>query len=106
MKLDPSASQELIFKMSDLNAKVDCEQDVMVIGKHGLGKQNERGGKFVQWCASNGQVIINTRFEEHPGRLWTWKSPGGDTRNQRDYITINKYFRNAVLHCKTYPNVD
>ncbi len=92
--------------MGDLNAKVENEQDSEMIGKHGLGSRNDRGEKWVQWCTANCQVITNTCFEEHPRRLWTWKSPGGDTKNQIDYVTINKRFRNAVLHSKTYPSAD
>ena len=77
-----------------------------MIGKYGLGSRNERGEKWVQWCTANCQVITNTCFKEHPRRLWTWKSPGGDTKNQIDYVTINKRFRSAVLHSKTYPSAD
>jgi len=99
-------SQEVIIIMGDLNAKVGCEQVGDVIGRHGLSKQNERGERFCQWCLTNGQVITNTWFENHPRRLWTWRSPRGDVKNQIDYITINKRFRNAVQHCKTYPSAD
>ncbi|MCH9665805.1 MAG: hypothetical protein K0U41_08180 [Gammaproteobacteria bacterium] len=99
-------SQEITIVMGDLNAKVGKEQKCEIVGKHGLGSRNERGEKWVQWCTANNQVITNTWFEEHPRRLWTWKSPGGDTKNQIDFVTINKRFRNAARHCKTYPSAD
>ena len=54
----------------------------------------------------NGQVIMNTWFELHPRNLNTWKSPGDTYWNQTDYITINKWFQNAVLVAKTYPGRD
>ena len=75
-------SQELALVIGDLNAKVGKEQSSEVTGHHGLGERNEQGNEWVQWCSSNGQVITNTWFEKHPHRLWTRKSPGGDTKNQ------------------------
>ena len=82
------------------------EQSSEVTGHHGLGERNEQGNKWVQWCSSNRQVITNAWFEKHPRRLWTWKSPGGDTKNQIDYITINKRFRNAITDSTTCPSAD
>ena len=52
------------------------------------------------------QVITNTWFKHHPRRLWTWKRPGGNIKNQNDYITINKSFWRAVPQTKTYPGSD
>ena len=79
--------------MGDLNAKVGEEKEEQgynVIGKHGLGKRNERGERFIQWCGDNNQIITNTWYEQHPRRLWTWVSPDGKVKNQIDYITINQ----------------
>ena len=44
-------AQGLFIIMGDLNAKVaeeKEEQDYNVIGKHALGKRNERGERFIQ----------------------------------------------------------
>ena len=73
-----------------------------VVGDFGLGAKNERGDKWVDWCESWGQVIMNTHFRHHPRQLYTWRSPGDRTRNQIDYITINKRFRNSITQVKTY----
>ena len=62
-------AQELLIIMGDLNAKVGKEkegQGYNVIGKHGLGKGNERGERFIQWCEDNNQIITNTWYEQHP----------------------------------------
>ncbi|XP_065066164.1 craniofacial development protein 2-like [Rhopilema esculentum] len=99
-------SQEIVVIMGDLNAKVGQEADGEVIGKHGLGIQNERGERWAQWCKTNGQIITNTWFKHHQRRIWTWNSPGGQYKNQIDYITINKRFKNAVQQTKTYPGAD
>ena len=99
-------SHEIILVMGDLNAKVGKGQSNETTGKYGLGKQNDRGDRWVEWCNRNNQIITNTWFEQHPRRLWTWRSPGGDIKNQIDYITINKRFKNAIKDAKSYPSGD
>ena len=49
---------------------------------------------------------MNTYFRHHPRHLYTWKSPGDRIRNQIDYITISKRFRNSIRQVKTYPRAD
>ncbi len=101
-------SQDVIVVMGDLNAKVGNEQDPMkeIVGPHGLGERNERGDMWVDWCVAHNQVIMNTWFQHHVRRLYTWKSPGDGIRNQIDYITINKRFRNSIQQVKGYPGAD
>lgn len=83
--------QVIILIMGDMNAKVGDTQVEDIVGKHGLGKSNKRGQKWVTWCVDNNQVITNTWFENHPRRKWTWKSPDQNTKNQIDYITVTKH---------------
>ena len=42
----------------------------------------------------------------HPRRLYTWKSPSDDVKNQITYILVPECFRNAVWKLKTYPGAD
>ena len=97
---------EIKIVMGDFNAKI-CEgrQDLFV-GPHGLGDRNERGDVLMEWCEEKELVITNTLFKQHKHRLFTWKSPDEQTRNQIDYILINQRFRNAVKSCKAYPSAD
>ena len=53
-------SQEVVIIMGDLNAKVGEGKHSDVIGMHGLGEWNERGQKWIDWCAANNQIITNT----------------------------------------------
>ena len=94
--------------MGDLNAKVGGEQDPLqeIVGKHGLGERNDRGYLWVDWYATHEQVIINTWFQHHQRHLYTWKGPGDGVRNQIDYITMNKRFRNAITQVKGYAGSD
>ena len=61
--------------MGDLNAKVGKGKQGKVIGPFGLGEINESGEVWTDWCLSNEQVVINTWFNNHPRRLWTWRVP-------------------------------
>ena len=77
-------SQEVKMVVGDLNAKVGNDQDdaQRMVGKHSLGVRNDRGDRWVQWCAADSQVVTNTCYPEHPRRLWKWRSPGGEIKNQ------------------------
>lgn len=78
---------ELTVGMGDLNAKVGRGRMEDIVGPFGLGERNERGDRFVEWCMENKQMIANT-WLKHPRKLWTWKRPGDQLRNQIDFITV------------------
>ena len=98
--------QNIICIMGDLNAKVGNVTDFNIIGNYGLGKQNERGQRLIEFCNENNKVIMNTWFQQPLCRLYTWKSPGDISRNQIDYIMINKRFRNCVKQARPHPGAD
>ncbi|XP_069980154.1 craniofacial development protein 2-like [Penaeus vannamei] len=81
-------STEVKIVMGDINAKVGKGKVGSIVGPFGLGDRNDRGEKFIDWCARNHQVITGTWFKHHPRRFYTWTRPGDRTRNQIDYITI------------------
>ena len=99
-------SSDIVIVIGDLNAKVGNGRESYVVGPYGLGERNANGDNWVEWCMANGHCIMNTWFKNHPRRLWTWVSPDGETKNQIDYITVNKRFRSAISDCKTYPGAD
>ena len=76
--------------MGDANAKVGKSSKSDTHGEFGLGVRNERGNELIDFCKINSLVITNTSFRHHPRQLYTWVSPDGATRNQIDYIMINK----------------
>ena len=77
--------------MGDFNAKVGGQTNraERTTGCFGLGKRNERGD-MVEWATSNNFKIMNTHFQKRAGRRWTWRSPDGYTKNEKDYIMTDK----------------
>ena len=67
-----------------------------VIGRYGLGKENERGERLLNFCSVNNLVITNTLFEKKTSKRWTWQSPDGITKNLIDYIIVNNRWKSSV----------
>ena len=90
----------------DFNAKVGSVKVEDTVGPHGIGSRNDRGDRLVEWCFEHDLAVMNTWFRHHKRLLWTWKSPGDSSRNQIDFIIINKRSRNSIRQAKTYPGAD
>ena len=50
-----------------------------VTGKFGLGVQYEAGQKLTEFWQENTLVTVNTVFQQHKRRLYTWTSQTGQT---------------------------
>ena len=74
-------ADDILCVMGDLNAKVGKERTTDITGQYGLGTRNKRGERLIEICQQNKLIITNTYFKQHPRKLYTWKSPDGDTRN-------------------------
>ena len=48
-----------------------------VIGKFGLGVQNEAGQRLIEFCQKNTLVIANTLFQQHKRRVYICTSLEG-----------------------------
>nr|ADI61821.1 endonuclease-reverse transcriptase [Bombyx mori] len=103
-------NREITFIPGDWNAKVgETTADGHIrrtVGNFGLGKRNDRGERFLEFCVEKDLTILNTCFQHHARRLYTWKSPGDRFRNQINYILINSRWRSTVSNVKTYPGAD
>lgn len=53
---------------------------------------------------SKNLIITNAWFQEYPRHLWTWRSLGGNMKNQNDYITM----KDSRMECYTakYPSAN
>ena len=67
----------VLFIIGDWNAKAGSQEIPGVIGKFGLGVQNEARQRLTGFCQENALAIANTGFQQHKRRLYTWTSPGG-----------------------------
>ena len=105
--LDSVPNRDIKIIMGDMNAEVgEFQENRLSCGKLGLGCQNERGEKLIDFCDAKNLSIANTMFQHHPRYLYTWKSPDQKTRNQIDYIMISRKWIICVKDPKTRPSVD
>ena len=75
--LELTAKKDVLFILGDWNAKVGSQEIPGVIGKFGLGVQNETGQRLIEFYQENTLVIANTLFQQHKRRLYKWTSPDG-----------------------------
>ena len=66
-----------LFIIGDWNAKVGSQETPGVTDKFDLGVQNEAGQRIIEFCQENALVMVNTLFQQHKRRLYTWTSPDG-----------------------------
>ena len=101
MKLTPV----ILIVMGDLNAKVRTDVGAWngVIGQHGIGDENERGERPLNFCSCNNLIITNTLFKQTtPQRKWIWTSPDRHTKNMIDFIMISKRWKSDVQSCRSF----
>jgi hypothetical protein len=97
----------MVAVMGDLNANVGSEN----IGREAcmrtnrIGQMNENG-EHLDFCEMNGLVVCNTIFAHKNIHKYTWISPDKKTKNQIDYIMINKRWRRSVMDVRTYRGAD
>ena len=84
--LELTPQKDVLFIIGDWNAKVGSQEIPGETGKFGLGMQNEAGKRLTEFCQENELVIVNTLFQQHKRRLYTWTLPDSQYRNQIDYI--------------------
>ena len=75
--LELTPKKDVLFIIGDWNAKVGSQETLGVIGKFGLGVQNEAGQMLIEFCQENALVITNTLVQHPKRRLYTWTTPDG-----------------------------
>ena len=76
-----------------------------VMGKFGLGVQNEAGQKltvFSRECVGHSKLL----FQQHKRRLYTWTSPDCQYQNKVDYILHSQRWKSSIQPVKTRPGDD
>ena len=62
--LELTPKKDVLFIIGDCNAKVGSQEIPGVIGKFGLGVQNEAGQGQTEFCKEKALVIANTLFQQ------------------------------------------
>ena len=63
--LELTPKKDVLFIIGDWNAKVGSQETPGVTDKFGLGVQNERGQRLIEFSQENALVIANTLFQQH-----------------------------------------
>ena len=72
--LELTYKKNVLFIIGDWNEKVGSQETPGVTGKFGFGVQNEAGQRLIEFCQESAVVIVNTLFQQHKRRLYTWTS--------------------------------
>ena len=104
--LELTPKKDVLFIIGDWNAKVGSQETPGVMGKFGLGIQNEAGHRQIEFCQENTLVKTNTLFQQHKRRLYTWTSPDGQFRNQIDNTLCSQRWRSSLQSAKTRLGAD
>ena len=82
--LELTPKKYVLFIIGAWNAKVGSQETPGVRGKFGRGIQNEVGQRLTEFSHENVLVIVNTLFQQHKRRLYTWTSPDGQSTLKSD----------------------
>ena len=56
---------------------------------------------LIEFCQENILVRVNTLFQQHKKRIYTWTSPAGQFQNQIDSILCSQKWRSCIQSAKT-----
>ena len=63
--LELTPQRDVLFILGDWNAKLGSQEITGVMGKFGLGVQNEAGQRLTEFCKENALAIAKTLFQQH-----------------------------------------
>ena len=98
-EIDEVPSHDMMMILGDWNAKVGKNWRAWhgALGKFGYGEENERGENLLNFCLNNNLVIANTTtYKRKAKHQRTWESPDSVTKNQIDYVLVNKKWRTSI----------
>ena len=94
--LELTSKKDVLFILGDRNVKVLSHETPGVTGKFHLGVQNEAEQRLIEFCQKNTLVIVNTLFQQHKRRLYTWTLPDGQQQNHIDCILSSQRWRSSI----------
>ena len=103
--IDETPRHDILFLMGDFNAKVGGSREGIeqAVGPHTTGGElNENGQRLVDLCLNNNLILAKSFFRHKDIYKKTWVSPDGRTKNEIDFICINKRWRSTVTNARVY----
>jgi hypothetical protein len=94
---------DVVIIGGDFNAKLGKGNPV---GKHAPGEINDNGERLSQFCLSNGFLAANAMVARHPRRMITWLHPDAHTKNQIDFLLVQKRWSSSLTKCRAFPGAD
>ena len=107
-ELQTTRNGEVVLIMGDFNSKIGNDPNgyTDIMGKFGLGEQNERGERLLEFCQHNQMSITNTYFYHRKQRRHTWNHPDGTHKNCIDYILVSRRWRSSIQGTKVMRGAD
>ena len=102
------SSDDKIIILGDFNARVGCNADLwkVVLGKHCIGKRNDSGLLFLEFCTELQYTITNTLFQQKKSHKTTWMHPRSKHWHQLNFILVRQRDVHDVLHTRVMPSVE
>jgi exonuclease III len=103
--LNSTPKCDLIYIGGDLNAKVGQARngEEKSVERFTIGTRNNNGDRLVQFACLNNMVLSNTTFQKKIATLHTWRSNDHKTKNQIDYIMVNRRWGTSVEDVASVP---
>ena len=91
-----------VLLLGDFNARVgkDHEGWEGVLGKHGVGVENQNGTTLLSFCSQNDLKITNTLFQQPDRFKYTWMHPGTKKWHMIDYVITRQRDVKDVHHTR------
>ena len=107
-ELETVPNHDMVIVIGDTNAKVEDSNQgwEKVMGREGLGTMNENESKLAGFCALNNLVIGGTLFKHPNVHKYTWESPNGIDKNQKDHVVMNGRYRRSLLDVRVMRGAD
>ena len=104
--LELTPKKDVLFIVGDWNAKVGSQEIPGVMGKFGLGVQNEARQRLTEFCQENALVRANTLFQQHKIQLYTWTAQDCQQWNLIVYVLCRQRWRSSTQSAKTRTGAD
>ena len=77
-----------------------------MVGPYGVGVRNDNGERLVNFCKRHNLFVTNTWFQQKRSAQHTWIAPDKVTKNQIDYVLVDKRYRNSIQNSKSMPDAE